>query len=157
MDVEVIDPSQYLLRPSNADYKITKDFIVEVIDGDPMDLRNFTLNQEISKARGSVSNVVAIDSQDILESISKSVLIVVFQRDISVQGMIFGEFQVEPKKQLFCVRLPQVPHSLMWIRQLDSQVRVNSLLSILMEVLSISHIIGKTINQFTGVGGLNYC
>ena len=29
LDVEVIDPSQYLLRPSNADYKITKDFIVE--------------------------------------------------------------------------------------------------------------------------------
>ena len=79
LDVEVIDPSQYLLRPSNADYKITKDFIVEAIDGDPMDLRNFTLNQEISGARGSVSNVVPIDSQEYPGKISKSVLIVVFK------------------------------------------------------------------------------
>ena len=83
LDVEVIDPSQYLLRPSN-DYKITKDFRVEEIDGDPMDLRNFTLNQEISGARGSVSNVVPIDSQDILEMFQISVDSG-FQRDISVQ------------------------------------------------------------------------
>ena len=43
--VEVIHPDQFLFRPSNADYKITEDFIVEKISGDPLKLKNVTFNQ----------------------------------------------------------------------------------------------------------------
>ena len=153
LDVEVIDPSQYLLRPSNADYKITKDFIVEAGDGDPMDLRNFTLNQEISGARGSVSNVVLIDSQNIWKYFQISVDSG-FQRDISVQDMIFGEFQVEPKT----IVLRQTPTGSTFL-DVDSTVGFPSegelfIVDIDGSSLHLTYT-GKTINQFTGVGGLN--
>ena len=45
--VEVVHPDTYLFRPSNADYKITKDFIVEEISGDPLKLKNLTFNQNL--------------------------------------------------------------------------------------------------------------
>ena len=146
LDVEVIDPSQYLLRPSNADYKITKDFIVEKIDGDPMDLRNFTLNQEISGARGSVSNVIPIDSQEYPGKYFQISVDSGFQRDISVQGTIFGEFQVEPKTMIVG-QIQQILHSLMWTQLLVSQAKVNSLLLILMEVLFTSHTLGRQLTN----------
>ena len=56
----MVHPDKYLFRPSNADYKITKDFIVETISGDPQQLTNLTLNQNSTGARGTVTNVVPI-------------------------------------------------------------------------------------------------
>ena len=45
-NVEVIKPSEYLIRPSNGDYKVTQDFIVEAVQGNPLDLKNRTLFQD---------------------------------------------------------------------------------------------------------------
>ncbi len=56
-DCEVIHPSNFLFRPSDADYKVTRDFVVESVQGDPLDLKNLTLFQDSTGARGSVSNV----------------------------------------------------------------------------------------------------
>ena len=56
-DVEVIKPSEYLIRPSNANYKVTRDYIVETILGDPLDLKHRTLYQDSTGARGTVTNV----------------------------------------------------------------------------------------------------
>mgnify|MGYP005697192429 FL=1 len=97
-DVEVVHPDKYLFRPSNADYKITKDFIVETISGDPQQLTNLTLNQSSTGARGTVTNVVPIQydkGQFYQISIDSG-----FSRDISVKGTIFNEFKVNPKTKI---------------------------------------------------------
>ena len=64
-DCEVIHPSTFLFRPSDADYKVTKDFVVESVQGDPLDLKNLTLFQKSTGASGAVSNVqkVIYDSE----------------------------------------------------------------------------------------------
>ena len=97
-DVEVVHPDKYLFRPSNAEYKITKDFIVETISGDPQQLTNLTLNQNSTGARGTVTNVVPIlydKGQFYQISIDSG-----FSRDISVKGTIFNEFKVNPKTKI---------------------------------------------------------
>ena len=59
-DVEIIKPSQFLFTPSNADYKVTQDFVVESLQGDPLQLKNLTIFQKETGARGSVTNVQVI-------------------------------------------------------------------------------------------------
>jgi len=100
--VEVVHPDTYLFRPSNADYKITKDFIVEEISGDPLKLKNLTFNQKSTGARGTVTDVVPIlygpkegERPYFAVSIDSG-----YSRDISVQGTIKSEFVVNPKTKL---------------------------------------------------------
>ena len=90
-DVEVIKPSEYLIRPSNANYKVTRDLIVERIQGDPLDLKNRTLFQDSTGARGSVSNVNPVrynETQYYQVSVDYG-----YSRDIDVRGTIFSEFE----------------------------------------------------------------
>ena len=97
-DVEVIDPSQLLFRPSDANYLVTQDFIVEQVEGDPLELKNRTLFQERTNARGSVSNVQQINydrGQFYQISIDYG-----YNRDVDVRGTIFGEFEVSSKTKL---------------------------------------------------------
>ena len=56
-EVKVIKPSDFLFRPSDGDYLITEDYVVEKVSGDPLELKNLTLFQESTKARGTVTNV----------------------------------------------------------------------------------------------------
>ena len=100
--VEVVHPDTYLFRPSNADYKITKDFIVEEISGDPLKLKNLTFNQKSTGARGTITNVVPIlygpkegERPYFAVSIDSG-----YSRDISVQGTIKSEFVTNPKTKL---------------------------------------------------------
>ena len=62
--VEVIKPIDNVISPSNANYRITKDLVVELIEGDPNDLVNKTLFQDefenISKAYAPVASVEKI-------------------------------------------------------------------------------------------------
>jgi hypothetical protein len=98
VDVDVIKPSEYLLRPSNADYKITRDFVVEEVLGDPLDLKNLTLFQNQTGARGSVSNVEQIqydNGQYYRISIDYG-----YQRDIDVTGSVFSEFKPNPQTKI---------------------------------------------------------
>ena len=97
-EVDVIKPSEYLIRPSNADYKITQDYIVEAIQGDPLDLKNRTIFQDATGARGSVSNV-----KQIIYSGFKYYQISIdsgYSRDINVRGTIFGTFEPDPKTKI---------------------------------------------------------
>ena len=83
------------MRPSNADYKITQDLVVEQVSGDPLQLKNLTLFQDATGARGSVTNVEQIQydqGQYYQVSIDFG-----YQRDIDVSGSIFSEF--EPNSQ----------------------------------------------------------
>ena len=63
-DVEVIKPRDFLFIPSDADYKVSKQIVVESVDGDPMDLVNRNLFQDavygFAKANGAISDVEKI-------------------------------------------------------------------------------------------------
>ena len=63
-DVRVIKPRDYLFTPSDADYKTSKQVVVESIEGDPMDLINRNLFQDdvydFPKANGAINNVEKI-------------------------------------------------------------------------------------------------
>lgn len=63
-EVKVIKPSEFLLKPSDADYSVTQDFVVKSITGDPRSLKGSTLFQDadntdtiITGASGAVSDV----------------------------------------------------------------------------------------------------
>ena len=63
-EVNIIKPSQFLFRPSDADYSVTQDFVVKSITGDPRALKGSTLFQDkdtndttIIGASGAISDV----------------------------------------------------------------------------------------------------
>lgn len=60
-EAELVRPKDYVISPSNASYKITKDIVVESLEGNPFNLVNKTLFQDsyenIDKAYAPVSNV----------------------------------------------------------------------------------------------------
>ena len=96
-DVEILKPSEFLFTPSNADYKVTQDYVVEKLSGDPLDLKNLTIFQRRTGARGSVTNVQQIpyaDYQFYQISIDSAI------DNTSVTGSIFGEFKPNPLTKL---------------------------------------------------------
>ena len=66
-NVKIIKPRDFLISPSNAEYRITNDLVVEPIEGNPENLENATLYQEqykfgtnINKAYASVTDIEKI-------------------------------------------------------------------------------------------------
>ena len=63
-DVNVIKPRDFLLTPSNSNYKVSEQIVVEAIDGDPLDLFNRNLFQDsvggLPKAVGAISDIEKI-------------------------------------------------------------------------------------------------
>ena len=61
VDISVVKPRDFLIQPSDADYRIVRDLVVEPLVGDPNDLINRTLFQDetasIQKATGSITAV----------------------------------------------------------------------------------------------------
>jgi len=150
-DVEVIRPSQFLLTPSNADYKVTKDFVVEKLQGDPLQLQNLTIFQKGTNARGSVTNVEKIpysNFQYYQISIDSG-----FQRDSDVNGSIFGEFRPNPlTKLLEDVGIGDT------VISVDSTIDFPEFGNIVVDDIDGQEIgiaySGKTINQFFNVVGV---
>ena len=97
-NVEVIKPSEYLIRPSNADYKVTQDYIVEKVQGNPLELMNRTLYQESTRARGTVTNVQQIQYGNF--NYYQVSIDYGYSRDINVRGSIFGTFKPNPKSKV---------------------------------------------------------
>ena len=98
-DVEVILPRDFLIQPSDAQYRITKDLVVEAIDGDPTDLINLTLYQDsvfdIPASRGTVSNV-----EKIIRSNKEYYVISLdfgFGNNVNDTGLALGNFTVHAK------------------------------------------------------------
>ena len=151
-NVEVIHPDRYLFRPSNADYKITKDFIVETISGDPKELVNLTINQKATGARGTVTRVVTIlyDKGQYHEiSIDSG-----FSRDISVKGTIFNEFDVNPKTKI----TNEISIGTTTL-DVDSTLGFPDTGKLIMldvddQPVSLAYT-GKTVNQFFDITGIN--
>ncbi len=98
VDVEVIRPSEFLLTPSNANFKVTTDIVIERFLGDPLELINKTLYQDSSGARGSVSNVRPVVYND--KKFYQISLDLGYQRDINLNGTVLGSFQPVSKTQV---------------------------------------------------------
>ena len=97
-DVQVILPRDFLIRPSDAQYRITKDLVVEAIEGDPTDLINLTLYQDpiygLPAARGTISNVEKI----IRSNKEYYVISLDYGYDnVNDSGLTLGNFGLHPK------------------------------------------------------------
>ena len=100
-NVEVIRPRDYLIQPSDAQYRITKDLVVEAIEGDPMNLQNKTLYQDFDgffkKAEGTISKVEKIirgEKEYYVLSLDYD-----YDKDINVSGTVLGEFAIHATTQ----------------------------------------------------------
>jgi len=103
-DVKVIKPRDYLIRPSDAQYRINQELVIEAIEGDPKDLVNTTIFQNtlsidgeefISSAYGTVNKVETITRKD--KTYYTIGLDFDFNKDINLRGSVYGEFVIGPK------------------------------------------------------------
>ena len=105
-DVKIIRPSDFLISPSNAQYRITNDLVVEPIDGDPINLQNSTLFQNKYKFGSNIGNAYApiTDIEKISVGYGQTFYKISFDggynRDISVDGSLYGDFKVEPSTRV---------------------------------------------------------
>ena len=120
--VDVILPQEYIFEPSDADWRVTKNLVVEVIEGDPLNLLNATLYQDktdyTESARGTITSIEKITklnnskinsfsesiSEKSAEAIIKNYYILSldfdYDKDIISRGTLLGEFRVHPKTKL---------------------------------------------------------
>ena len=103
-NVEVIKPREQLFTPSNAQYRVVNELVVEPIEGDPENLINATLFQEkyndlFEKAYAPITSIERVNV-----GYGKTFYRLGFDggysRDIRVEGSIYGEFSVEPSTRV---------------------------------------------------------
>ena len=105
-DVEVIRPSEFLFTPSNARYEIVNQLIVEPVEGDPDNLDGATLYQDAYKFDKNINRSYApITSVERIEvGYGKTYYKLNFDggynRDIGVEGTVYGQFKVEPSTKI---------------------------------------------------------
>jgi hypothetical protein len=97
--VVIIDPSQFLIRPSDSKYLVTRDIVVEEILGNPEELKNQTIFQDddnyFIKSSAAVTNVEKfIRNEKVYYTLS---LDYDYNRDIESRGSVIGEFSIHPK------------------------------------------------------------
>lgn len=99
-NVEVINPKDFLLRPSDAIYRKTKDLVVESIEGNPRILKNRTLVQDslpqfgIKRAEAFVVDVEPIQTED--KDYYRIKLDYEYDQENSVFGGTSASFTVHP-------------------------------------------------------------
>jgi hypothetical protein len=103
-EVKIIKPKDFLLTPSNAQYTITNDLVVESISGDPLELKNSTLYQNsyldnFTKSYAPITSVEKISSRD-GKTFYKLSVDAGYNRDIVVDGATYGNFLVHPKTKV---------------------------------------------------------
>jgi len=102
-DVKIIKPKENLFRPSDAQYRLTNDVVVESISGDPSDLINQTLIQNaygnITYARSPITYVERIVS-GVGNTYYKLSLDSGYDRDIIANGATVGKFTVHPQTKI---------------------------------------------------------
>ena len=102
-NVSVIRPREYLFRPSDAQFQITNDFVVESIEGNPEDLVNSTLIQNeylnFTKAYAPVTKVERIRSKEGKDYYKLSID-AGYDRDIIFEGAQYGQFNIHPQTKV---------------------------------------------------------
>jgi YHYH protein len=155
-NVDVIKPRDYLIQPSDADYRITSDFVVESIEGDPENLENKTLYQDknefINAAQGTISKV-----EKIIRGAKEYYILSLdsgYDKDIQTRGSVYGQFTIHP-----ITRLVSPIKSGSTTLEVDSTVAFptkNGNLVIELEngtSLNVTYE-SKTLNQFLGCNGI---
>ena len=109
-NVRIIKPRDFLFTPSNANYKVTKDFVVESIvgEGNPVNLEQSTLFQNAykygsyTKAYAPITSVEPINTGDtgIGQTFYKLSIDAGYNRDARVEGSIYGEFKTHSKTKV---------------------------------------------------------
>jgi len=168
---EIILPKDYLLEPSASSYRVTKDFVVEKIQGDPIDLENRTL-YNLDGSSGTVTSVQEIEISNLFrdsvflddtsefssEALTKSYYLIGidfdYDKDIDARGTTTGNFSIHPK-----TRLVSRAFSGDTYLDVDSTLGFPSSGSLLVNqpngsVVNITYQ-SKTINQFLGCDGIN--
>ena len=101
-NIDVIKPRDFLFKPSDAQYRVVRDLIVESISGDPKDLENRTLYQDETyfqnSAYGSITKVEKIVRQN-KEYYTLS-LDYDYNKDITVRGSVYGNFSIHPSTKV---------------------------------------------------------
>jgi len=99
---EIIKPRDFLIQSSDAQYRLTKNIVVEEISGDVRELVNKTIFQDeqgtIPKSFATVNEIEPIFRNGKHYYILK--LDFDFNKDINVFGSIFGEFSIHPKTKI---------------------------------------------------------
>ena len=98
-DVEIVKPQDFLLTPSNAQYQITKDLVVEPVEGNPVDLVNSTLFQKTTSGEDQgYSPIASVEEvySGVGQTYYKLSLDGGYNKDIRVDGSIYGKFTVQP-------------------------------------------------------------
>ena len=101
---EVVKPKEFLFRPSDAQYRKTKDIVVEAVVGDPSKLKNQTLYQNaFSEYDIEEAYATVIDSEKILRGDKTYYQLSVdfdYSKDIDLTGgTVLGDFTAHPKTQ----------------------------------------------------------
>ena len=101
---EVVKPKEFLFSPSDAQYRKTKDIVVEAVVGDPSKLKNQTLYQDAYPEYGIESAYATIvDSEKIFRGDKIYYQLSVdfdYSKDIDLTGgTILGDFVTHPKTQ----------------------------------------------------------
>ena len=103
-NVEIIRPRDYVISPSNANYRKTRDLIVEFISGNPEELINKTLFQDqfenISKAYAPVSNVEKISVGILTDSYYKVSIDGSYTQNDGTTELLYGTLPIHPKTKL---------------------------------------------------------
>jgi len=98
-DVKIVKPQDFLLTPSNAQYQVTKDLVVEPIEGNPSDLINSTLFQKTTSGEDQgYSPIASVEEvySGVGQTYYKLSLDGGYNKDIRVDGSIYGKFTVQP-------------------------------------------------------------
>ena len=153
---EVVKPKDFLFRPSDAQFRKTRDLVVEKIQGDPLKLKNQTLYQSAYPEYGIDEAFATIIDVEKLTYNSKDYYQVSvdfdYPKDIDLTGgTLLGEFHAHPKTKNLSVVAAGAS-----IIDVDSTIGFPT--SGLIRVTGQSGILtyrSKTINQFIGVGAAN--
>ena len=103
-DVRIVKPRDYLFTPSNANYRITNDLVVETVEGDPTELENSTLFQDkygdiSERAYAPVTKVEPINVGT-GKTFYKISFDAGYNRDLRVDGSVYGTFVVHDKTRV---------------------------------------------------------
>jgi len=150
---EVVKPKEFLFKPSDAQYRKTRDIVVEAVVGDPSKLKNQTLYQDAYPEYGiEGAYATIVDSEKILRGDKTYYQLSVdfdYSKDIDLTGgTVYGDFTAHPKTQNTV--LVATGSSIIDVDSTigfpdKGQIYVNGQSGILTYR-------SKTINQFTGVG-----
>ncbi len=155
-DISIIRPSDFLLIPSDAQYRITKNLVVEPIEGNPEDLLNKTIFQDqtnvFSAASGSVSRV-----QKIVRNGKNYYVLSLdydFDKDINVDGSVFGNFNVHPKTTL--ITSVSIGSTVLDVDSTVGFPATGTLIAKISDDVSVTINYGsKTLNQFFDCDGID--